>query len=147
MKSRFKLLRFWLFLCIFLLALFLLFQWMREWHRDTFYYRILIKVENKSTENIIAVIFPITLSKDEVLKNKSSKQLNIKKGDSESILYYLGKGVNMKNIAVGIAVWQLTAELNEEIFQREPYLTQTFYDPNFEIGPEKYGIFAHLIVE
>jgi hypothetical protein len=37
MKSRFKSLRFWLFVCIFLLGSFLLFWWMLEWHHDTLF--------------------------------------------------------------------------------------------------------------
>lgn len=147
MKSRFKLLRFLLFLCIFLLASFFLLWWALEWHEDTLYYRIVMKVENKTNEDVTAVIFPIRLSESEVLKNKSTKQLCIKKGTSENIGYYVGKNVSLKNVAVGIAVWRLTTESNEEIFQGAPYLVQTFYDPNFEIGPDKYGIFAHLIIE
>jgi len=147
MKSRYKLLRFWIILSISLVASFLVFWWMLEWHRDTFYYRTVIKIENNSREDIITVIFPIALSKDGTFKNKSIEQLNINKGNSESILYYLGKGTDMKNIAIGIAVWQLTNEPKEEIFKRKPYLAQTFYNSNFEIGPDKYGIYAHLIVE
>jgi hypothetical protein len=106
-----------------------------------------MRVENKTNEDVIAVIFPIRLSESEVLKNKSTEQRNIKKGDSENIGYYIGKNVSMKNVVIGIAVWQLTTGSNEEIFQKAPYLAQTFYDPNFEIGPEKYGIFAHLVIE
>ena len=116
-----------------------------ERERD-FAYGVPISISNKSNEAIIAIMFPVILSCEDAPEKKRVEQVNLERGGDKYITYYLGKETDLlKNVAIGIAVWKASEDFSH--IQKEPYLVKTFYDPEFEIGPEEYEICAELIVE
>ena len=114
-----------------------------------FNYGIPVSIENNSKDKMLILIFPILISSTDVLEENNIKQIQLNPGESKFILYYLGRNINMENIIVCITVWNMKSEhnINSNILSSEPYLFKTYYDPKFEIGPEKYGIFAKLVIE
>jgi hypothetical protein len=118
-----------------------------------FDYGIPIRLINETSDDMLVIIFPIVNSSEEVLEESTVKQVKLAKKSREFVSYYLGKNVNLKNVVVCTIAWKIDSDkqkafaLNEALLQGEPYLVKTFYDPKFELGPEKYGIFATLVIE
>ena len=123
-----------------------------------FDYSVPIKIINKTNQDIIAIVFPIVTSPTIEGINKlyptepevksRAEQVRIKKNSEGFMSYYLGYKVDvLADIIIGIAVWKTSDDPNDSLFQKEPYLIKTFYDPEFKVGPDEYEHFAELIVE
>ncbi len=110
-----------------------------------FAYGVPIQIENKLEDDILVLLYPVKL-KDSVPVRTNVKQVKIEKNSDDFIRYYLGKGItNLKDVVIGVAIWKASDIANPAI-PKTPYITKTLYDPCFEIGPGKYGIFARIIV-
>ena len=121
-------------------------------------YSVPIKIINKTNQDIIAIVFPIVTSPTieginklyptELAVKSRAEQVRIKKNSEEFTSYYLGYKVDvLTDIIIGIAVWKTSDDPNDSLFQKEPYLIKTFYDPEFKVGPDEYEHFTEFTVE
>lgn len=95
---------------------------------------------------MLIVVHPI-LTQDLNLDNRETKQIILQKNSSIFATYYLGKDVDFGHLIICMIAWKINNDTNIAILGENPYLIRTFSDPNFKIGPEKYGVFAKFIIE
>lgn len=112
-----------------------------------FHYAIPISLENRTDKNMFVITFPILTSSAEPLEENNVIQVRLDKKSSQFLTYYLGKKVDFEHLVICIIAWQWTSELDFTVFGKKPYIVRTFHNSKFEIGPEKYGIFAEFIIE
>lgn len=97
-------------------------------------------------ETTYSVVPSVTSSK-EVVKRGGIEQLRLEKNSYEFVSYYLGEEVDFQSIIVCVIAWKTYGNLDFSVFQEEPYFVQTFYKPEFKVGPDEYGAFASLTIE
>ena len=111
------------------------------------HYKILISLENRTDSNMVAVIVPIKMSSGMVVGENIFEQVILKSKSEHPVGLYLGKEVDLRNLAVYAVAWEMDSGFGVDALRKEPYKVDIFYRPEFEIGPEKYGVFAHFIIE
>ena len=127
---------------------------------DEIDYGICIGLDNKTDHEMVAVVFPILtcsvgkLERGDVEQVVLSRKMpetvpdSIRRKDSQVVSLYLGENVDFQNLAVRVVVWKISDHLDFTDIQKDPYLIQTFRNPEFEIGPEKYpGAFAEVTIK
>ncbi len=113
---------------------------------DKINYGLLIKVENKTQNNFIITIFSVPLSANNFSSNQNIKHIYLKSHESNFQRLYLGERVDFSDTLIVIMAWETSPMINMNRIDK-PYLIRTYYNPQFEIGPEKYGTFAEFAID
>jgi len=134
------------FISIILISLIITLSYFLNRDIDKINYGLLIKVENKTQYDFIVTIFSVPLSTNDFLSNQNIEHVYLKSRESNFQRFYMGKKVNFADTLIVIMAWE-TSSMKSKNAINKPYLIRTYYNPQFKIGPEKYGTFADFTID
>jgi hypothetical protein len=82
----------------------------------------------------------------QVVARTVTEQVSLRKKTSQLVNYYLGKNVDFQNLMICVVAWELVDSDANDLFQ-PPYLVRTLYNPVYETGVERYGLYGEVTID